>query len=259
MAPGGAAKTPGFQGESVQHTNGQTGLARKTGNRLLDRLPDEEWQQVVSQLEEIDMPLGMKLSESDAPVELVYFPTAGAISTVATTSAGESVEVYLAGREGFSGVAALFNLPEMAHGVVVQVAGRGYRMRASSFRNLVHTLKAFRELIYRTIYLRMVLATQSVLCNRLHEVEQRLARWLLTLADRVESEQVQVTQEYIAEMLGARRSTVTVAAGALQDRGLISYSRGKVTILDRPGTIAAACECYETVAAAHRRIWGVMR
>jgi len=129
-------------------------------------------------------------------------------------------------------------------------------MRAAAFRNAVHSMRGLRELIYRTIYLRMVLATQSVLCNRLHEVEQRLARWLLTLADRVESEQVQVTQEYIAEMLGARRSTVTVAAGALQERGLIAYSRGKVTILDRPGTIATACECYQIVAAAHRRVWG---
>ena len=238
------------------HTNGQTGLVRGTGNRLLDRLPDDEWLQVVSQLEDVEMPLGLKLSESDAQVDFVYFPTAGAISTVATTSAGESVEVYLAGREGFSGIAALFNLPEMAHGVVVQVAGRGYRMRAAGFRNAVNSLRAFRELIYRTIYLRMVLSTQSVLCNRLHEVEQRLARWLLTLADRVESEQVQVTQEYIAEMLGARRSTVTVAAGALQERGLISYSRGKVTILDRPGTIATACECYQIVSAAHQRVWG---
>lgn len=240
----------------MPHANGQTGLFRGTGNRLLDRLPEDEWQQIVAQLEEVDMPLGMRLSDSDAAVDLVYFPTAGAISTVATTSAGESVEVYLAGREGFSGVAALFDLPEMAHGVVVQVAGRGYRMRALAFRNAVHSLKAFRELIYRTIYLRMVLATQSVLCNRLHEVEQRLARWLLTLADRVESEQVQVTQEYIAEMLGSRRSTVTVAAGSLQERGLISYSRGKVIILDRPGTIASACECYQIVAAAHRRVWG---
>jgi CRP-like cAMP-binding protein len=244
-----------FEGKVLQ-TNGQTGLVRGTGNRLLDRLPDDEWQQVAAMLEEVDMPLGMKLTEPDAQVDLVYFPTAGAISTVATTSAGESVEVYLAGREGFSGVAALFNLPEMGHGVVVQVAGRGYRMRGSGFRNAVHSMQGFRELIYRTIYLRMVLATQSVLCNRLHEVEQRLARWLLTLADRVESEQVQVTQEYIAEMLGSRRSTVTVAAGALQERGLISYSRGKVTILDRPGTIATACECYQIVAAAHHRVWG---
>src|SRR5215469_9581382 len=256
MAPRVAPRTIQIFEDNVLSTNGQTGLLRGTGNRLLDRLPDDEWQQVVSMLEEVDMPLSMKLTEPDASVELVYFPTAGAISTVATTSAGESVEVYLAGREGFSGVAALFNLPEMAHGVVVQVAGRGYRMRASAFRNAVDSMQSFRELIYRTIYLRMVLATQSVLCNRLHEVEQRLARWLLTLADRVESEQVQVTQEYIAEMLGARRSTVTVAAGALQERGLIAYSRGKVTILDRPGTIATACECYQIVAAAHRRVWG---
>lgn len=226
------------------------------GNQILNRLPLEDRRRIAAQLEEVDLPLGMRLTEPDCPVEFVYFPTCGAISTVATTSAGESVEVFLAGREGFSGAAALFNLPEMAHGVVVQVAGRGYRMRGTAFRNMVHEMPALRDLVYRTLYLRMVLSAQSVLCNRLHEVEPRLARWLLTLTDRAESEQVQVTQEYIAEMLGARRSTVTLAAGALQERGLITYSRGKVRILDRPRTIEAACECYSIVEASYRRLWG---
>jgi CRP-like cAMP-binding protein len=129
-------------------------------------------------------------------------------------------------------------------------------MRAAAFRDAVHSMPGFRESIYRTLYLRLALSSQSVLCNRLHEVEQRLARWLLTLADRAESEQVQVTQEYIAEMLGARRSTVTVAAGLLQDRGLITYSRGRVTIVDRPRTIATACECYAMVRAAYAKVWG---
>jgi CRP-like cAMP-binding protein len=235
--------------------SGQSTLSRRTGNHLLDRLSEDEWELLAPLFEEIDMPLGMKLTKPEAPVEFVYFPARGAISTVATTSRGESVEVFLAGREGFSGIAALFNLPELAHGVVMQVPGHGHRIRAAAFRNAVHSMPGFRELIYRTIYLRMVLSTQSVLCNRLHEVEQRLARWLLTLADRAESEQVQVTQEYIAEMLGARRSTVTVAAGILQDRGLITYSRGKVTILDRPRTVATACECYAIVCAAYARVW----
>jgi CRP-like cAMP-binding protein len=244
------------QSQNGHVTNGHPTAAQRTGNHLLDRLCSDEWKLIAPLLEEVDMPLGMKLTTPDAPVEFVYFPARGAISTVATTSSGESVEVFLAGREGFSGIAALFNLPELAHGVVVQVPGRGHRIRAAAFRNAVHSMPAFRELIYRTIYLRMVLSTQSVLCNRLHEVEQRLARWLLTLADRAESEQVQVTQEYIAEMLGARRSTVTVAAGILQDRGLISYSRGKVTILDRPRTVATACECYAIVCAAYDRVWG---
>lgn len=234
-------------------------LVRDTGNHLLDRVPEDEWRRIAPQLEDVELPLGMKLTEPDRPVEFAYFPKGGAISTVATTSAGESVEVFLAGREGFSGVAALFELPEMAHGVVVQVAGRGCRMRATPFRDAVHSLPGFRKLVYRVLYLRTLLSAQSVLCNRLHEVEQRLARWLLTLADRVESEQVLVTQEYMAEMLGARRSTVTVAAGALQQRGLISYSRGKISILDRPGTIAAACECYSIVEAAERRVWSETR
>lgn len=226
------------------------------GNQIINRLPIDDRRRIAAQLEEVDLPLGMQLTAPESPVDFVYFPASGAISTVATTSAGESVEVFLAGREGFSGIAALFDLPEMAHAVVVQVAGRGYRMRAPAFRAAVQEMPELRDLIYRTIYLRLALCTQSVLCNRLHEVEQRLARWLLTLADRVESEQIQVTQEYIAEMLGARRSTVTLAAGALQDRGLISYSRGKVRILDRPGCIQAACECYGIVEASYRRIWG---
>jgi CRP-like cAMP-binding protein len=229
---------------------------RETGNHLLDRVPEDEWRQIAAQLEEVEMPLGMKLTEPDMPVEFVYFPTSGVVSTVARTSVGESVEVFLAGREGFSGAAAVFDLPEMSHGVVVQVSGRGCRMRAAAFREAVYSMPGVRNLVHRVLYTRMVLATQSVLCNRLHEVEQRLARWLLTLADRVESEQVNVTQEYMAEMLGARRSTVTVAAGTLQERGLISYSRGKITILDRPRTIQTACECYTIVDAAYRRVWG---
>jgi CRP-like cAMP-binding protein len=238
-------------------TNGaRSGTAVVPGNFLLNRLPLEERRLLLPHLEAVDMPLGLQLTEPERPVEYAYFPASGAISTVATTSSGESVEVFLAGREGFSGMAALFNQTEMSHSVVVQVAGKGHRMRAAAFREAVETLPAFRDLIYRTVYLRLVLSTQSVLCNRLHEVEQRLARWLLTLADRVESEQVQVTQEYIAEMLGARRSTVTVVAGELQERGLIRYSRGNVTILDRPRTIATACECYSIVQAAHRRVWG---
>ena len=244
------------QSQNGHPTNGQSIPPQRTGNHLLDRLPEDEWTLVQPLLEEIDMPLGLKLTKPESLVEFVHFPARGAISTVATTSQGESVEVFLAGREGFSGIAALFNLPELSHGVVVQVPGRGYRMRAAAFRNAVHSMPGFRELVYRTIYLRMVLSTQSVLCNRLHEVEQRLARWLLTLADRAESEQVIVTQEYIAEMLGARRSTVTVAAGILQDRGLITYSRGKVTILDRPRTSATACECYSIVCAAYAKVWG---
>jgi CRP-like cAMP-binding protein len=243
------------QSQNGHAAGGQSATPQRTGNHLLDRLSEDEWTFVAPSLEAVDMPLGMKLTRPDAPVELVYFPARGAISTVATTSQGESVEVFLAGREGFSGMAALFNLPELAHGVVVQVPGHGYRMRAAAFRNAVHSMPGFRDLIYRTIYLRMVLSTQSALCNRLHEVEQRLARWLLTLADRAESEQVQVTQEYIAEMLGARRSTVTVAAGILQERGLITYSRGKVSILDRPRMVETACECYAIVSAAYAKVW----
>ena len=223
-------------------------------NHFLASLPQPELERIASKLVFVDLPQGMLLSEPDEPIAYLYFPEHGLISTNATTPAGESIELGMIGREGFSGVAALLGQPEMPHTVVVQTPGDGYRLRTSVILEELKNSPRLREMVDNFLYVQMVTATQSVLCARLHGLQQRLARWLLTAADRSETEHLQLTQEYMARMLGARRSTVTVTAQALQEAGMIEYRRGRVTIVDRPKFEAAACECYEIVKASHQRL-----
>jgi len=157
-------------------------------------------------------------------------------------------------KEGFSGLAALLDQPQMSHSVVMQGAGEGFRIRASVLRSEFLKCGVLQRIIYGFIYLQIAQITQSVLCNRLHEVEARLARALLTSADRMETESLHLTQEFLSQMLGVQRSTVTVAAGELQRAGLIGYSRGHIHILDRPGLTERACECYSIVKATYNRV-----
>ncbi|HTF44124.1 MAG TPA: Crp/Fnr family transcriptional regulator [Terriglobales bacterium] len=202
----------------------------------------------------VDLPLEMRLSEPNEPIEYIYFLNTGLISTDALTEKGESVEVGVIGREGFAGLPALLDQPQMSHSVMMQGVGEGLRIRSSILRD--HFLKGgtLQRLIHTFAYLQFVQVTQSVLCNRMHEVDARLARWLLTSADRMESESLNLTQEFLAQMLGVQRSTVTVAAGDLQRAGMIGYSRGKIHILDRPKLVRTACECYRIVSSSYQRV-----
>ena len=228
-------------------------------NHFLASLPFEEYQRIAGKLVFVDLPQGMLLSEPDEPIAYLYFPEYGLISTNATTPAGESIEVGMIGREGFSGVAALLGQPEMQHTVVVQTPGNGYRLRSSVMLEEMQQSPKLRQMVDNFLYVQMATATQSVLCARLHGLQQRLSRWLLTAADRSESEHLQLTQEYMARMLGSRRSTVTVTAQALQEAGMIEYRRGKVTIVDRPKFETAACECYRIVKDTHDRLMPKIR
>jgi CRP-like cAMP-binding protein len=196
----------------------------------------------------------MQLSEPNHPIEHVYFLNSGLISTDALTEKGESVEVGVIGREGFSGLPALLDQPQMSHSVLIQGIGEGLRIRSSIVRDEFLKGGVLQQLVHAFTYLQMVQVTQSVLCNRMHEVETRLARWLLTSADRMESESLNLTQEFLAQMLGVQRSTVTVAAGELQRAGMIGYSRGKINIMDRDALTKVACECYDIVSASYQRI-----
>lgn len=202
----------------------------------------------------MELHLEMRLSEPNEPIEYVYFLNSGLISTDALTEKGESVEVGVIGREGFAGLPALFDQPQMSHTVLMQGAGDGFRIRSSILREQFLKGGTLQRLVHTFAYLQMVQVTQSVLCNRMHEVDARLARWLLTSADRMESDSLNLTQEFLAQMLGVQRSTVTVAAGELQRAGMIGYSRGKIHILDRPRLAATACECYRIVSASYRRV-----
>jgi CRP-like cAMP-binding protein len=225
-------------------------------NWILARLPESQLSSLTKYLVPVDLPLGMLLSEPQRPIEYAYFPLTGLISTDALTSSGESVEVGVVGREGFSGLAGLLGHSQMQHSVQVQGSGSGLRIRMSVLREEFLKGGSLAQMVYDFVYLQMVQVSQSVLCNRLHAVDARLARWLLTSADRSESEQLMLTQEFLAQMLGSRRSTVTVAAGELQRQGMIDYKRGKIRISDRAKLEAVSCECYQIVKSAYERVLG---
>lgn len=223
-------------------------------NIILSQLPAAEYAALAKHLVPIELPLDKRLSEPNQPIEFVYFLNSGLISTDAVTVKGEQVEVGLIGREGFSGLAALMDQPQMSHMVIMQGSGEGLRIRSSVVRAEFLKGGMLQKLVHAFAYLQLVQITQSVLCNRMHEVEARLARWLLSSADRMESEFLHLTQEFLSQMLGVQRSTVTVAAGELQRNGLIGYSRGRIHILNRAGLIAKTCECYGIVNASYDRI-----
>jgi len=223
-------------------------------NLILSQLPADEYAALAKHLVPVELPLEKRLSEPNQPIEFVYFLNTGLISTDAVTERGEQVEVGLIGREGFSGLPALLDQPQMSHMVIMQGAGEGFRIRSSVVRAEFLKGGTLQKLVHAFAYLQLVQITQSVLCNRMHEVEARLARWLLSSADRMESEYLHLTQEFLAQMLGVQRSTVTVAAGELQRNGMIGYSRGRIHILDRAGLAAKACECYGIVSTVYNRM-----
>jgi len=239
-------------GRASNH-NGETTRPR---NLILQRLPDEQYRGIMRHLVPVDMPSGMRLGEPNRPLEYVYFPVAGLISVHSLTERGESVEVGSIGREGLSGVSGLLGHVQMPHSVVVQGAGTGLRIRAGILREEFVKGGIFAQAVNSFIYMQMVQMAQSVLCGRLHSVDMRMARWMLTASDLTESDVIFVTQELLSQMLGSRRSTVTVAAGELQRKGLIDYSRGKVRITDRPGLESTTCECYHVVRGAHQQFVG---
>lgn len=244
-------RTPG-----VRNNHMMSELFARPRNLILAQLPDAEYEALARFLVPVDLPLETRLSEPNEPIEFVYFLNTGLISTDALTEKGESVEVGVIGREGFSGLPALLDQPQMSHSVLMQGVGEGLRIRSSIAREQFLKGGTFQRLVHAFAYLQLVQTSQSVLCNRMHEVDARLARWLLSSADRMESESLNLTQEFLARMLGVQRSTVTVAAGDLQRAGIIGYSRGKINILDRPALESKACECYGIVNSSYQRMLG---
>jgi CRP-like cAMP-binding protein len=219
-------------------------------------MPEEQFRALARHLVPVDLSFGMRLSEPNRPIEYIYLPVSGLISVHALTERGESVEVGIIGREGISGVSALLGHNQMPHSVMVQAAGTALRVRTGVLRDEFLKGGVFAQAIYSMLYMQMVMMAQSVLCGRLHPVDTRMARWMLTAADRTESESITITQEFLAQMLGSRRSTVTVAAGELQRLGFIDYSRGRVRITDRPGLESVSCECYQVVRVAYEQLLG---
>lgn len=245
---------PGIQTPAVPVIGLVPPVQRKFRNSILSQLPVDELSAISRHLVPVALPLGMPVSEPNRPIEHIYFLETGLISTDALTRKGEQVEIGVIGREGFAGLAALLDQPQMPHSVTVQGRGEALRVRSSIVRSEYMKGGVLHRMIGAFMYLQLAQITQSVLCNRMHEVEQRLARWLLTSADRSDSDVLQLTQEALSQMLGVQRSTVTVAAGDLQRRGLIGYSRGRIQILNRAALAEVSCECYGIVRASYDRI-----
>jgi len=222
-------------------------LARAKRNRILAALPGAEIEPMLPDLREIQLPHGRVLYASDEPIRRVYFPLTGAASIIAESPDGESCDVAVVGNEGFVGLPVLLGTGQVPMKAVTQVPGSALEMGVQEFRGHLHSARKLHRLLTYYTQMRMVEMGQTVLCNRVHPVEQRTARWLLQLDERVEEAPFELTQEFFATMLGTHRPSVTLAAGHLRDLGLIDYSRGSIKVLDRDGLEAASCACYRVV------------
>jgi CRP-like cAMP-binding protein len=192
--------------------------------------------------------LRQNLYEEDGPMTDVWFPGAGVLSMLAATSAAQTrIEVATIGPDGMLGVPLLLGARRSPGVVFPQVEGHGWRMGADEFLDAVRRYADFASVMQRYACALLVQVAQGTACNRAHDVAQRCARWLLQTHDRVTGDTLDLTQEFLAEMLGERRATVNQAATALQQRGLIRYSRGRITVTNRPGLEAAACGCYRFI------------
>jgi CRP-like cAMP-binding protein len=225
-------------------------------NRLLAPLPREDRERLFPSLEPITFALGDVLYESGRPMDYVYFPTTSIVSLVYTMEDGATVEMGLAGSDGVVGIALFLGGDTTPNRAVVQIAGGAIRMPAQILQEEFKRGGALQLLLLRYTQALITQISQTAVCNRLHALEQRLCRWLLLCLDRVQSNELRMTQEFISNMLGGRRESVTVAAGRLQDAGLIHYSRGHIRVLNRPGLEATVCECYRVVQNEFERLFG---
>jgi CRP-like cAMP-binding protein len=216
-------------------------------NHLLAALPAEVQSRLFPNLELIDLPYGKVLYESGDAMRYVYFPVDSIVSLLYVMENGASAEVSVVGNEGFVGMALLMGGDSTPSQAMVQSAGHGYRLAAHLFKKEFHRQSGMQILLLRYMQALITQMTQTAVCNRHHSVEQQLCRWLLLCLDRVTGDQLFMTQELMANMLGVRREGVTEAAGSLQKQGGITYTRGRITVLDRAVIEKLSCECYAVV------------
>ena len=220
---------------------------RSVGNLLLANLPGDALVLVEPDLRQLTLPQGVVCYGAGDPIDQVYFPHTGMISQLITTGDGDMVETASTGREGAVGLQCGLGPRLSFTRTMVQIPGKFSAIAAVRFEHAASRSAALRELIVRYTETVWAEAQQNAACNAIHDGSSRLCRWLLQCADRTGSEQLLLTQEFLSEMLGVRRTTVTLLAQELQKRGILRYSRGRITILDRPALEANACECYEAV------------
>jgi CRP-like cAMP-binding protein len=225
-----------------------------TQNHILAAFPTAEYERLSARLELVPMPLGQVLCESGAHLTHVYFPTTAIISMLYVLEDGASAEIAVVGNEGILGISIFMGGETTPSRAVVRSAGFGYRLKADLLREEFNRAGPVLRLLLRYTQALITQMTQTAVCNRHHSVEQQLCRALLLTLDRLSSNSVIMTQELIANMLGVRREGVTDAAGNLQRAGLISYRRGHIEVLNRPGLEKSVCECYGVVKVEFDRL-----
>ncbi|WP_342245516.1 Crp/Fnr family transcriptional regulator [Pseudomonas sp. OTU5201] len=225
-------------------------------NRLLSGIPGRERDRILNRCESVNLDFGRTLCEVDQPYSHAYFPLTGFISLVAKLDAHRPLEMGLIGSEGMLGVTLMLGVRKAPNRAVVQGAGSAWRISAPHLSRELGECPALQRRMNRYLFVLMAQLAQTAACTHFHQIQPRLARWLLMTQDRAQADHFHLTHELLADMLGVRRSGITVAAGALQQKHLIHYTRGEITILDRSGLEAAACECYGAVTDCYSRLLG---
>jgi CRP-like cAMP-binding protein len=231
-----------------------TDLNNLCQNQLLRAMPAEVYELLLPHLEPVDMNLGEVIHESGGELCYVYFPTNCIVSLLYVMENGSSAEIAVVGNDGIVGVAVFMGGGTMPNRAVVQSAGQAYRLRGQLLMQAFNQHGTIHHLLLRYTQALITQMAQTAVCNRHHSIDQQLCRWLLLSLDRLATNELTMTQELIANMLGVRREGVTEAAGKLQDAGLIHYSRGRILVLDRPGLEARVCECYQVVKIESDRL-----
>jgi len=228
-------------------------------NHLLRLLPPEEYQRIAPSLQVVRAEFKQVIFERHQAIEWVYLPIDSVFSVLTYMHNGDAVEVGTIGNEGLSGIDLLIGADHASETTICQVAGQSLRMRAADFRQHVATDTPLRRVAMQFLQVYLGQVSQSVACNRLHTIEERFARWVLMTHDRVRTDRFHLTQEFLADMLGVHRPSVSLVASAFQQAGLIRYSRGNLTIVDRAGLEGMSCECYGVVKERFQRVLGLSR
>ncbi len=229
-------------------------LPNRVPNRLLASLPPDVFAPLQAHLKPVDLKLGDVLAEPGGTVKRVHFPHSGAISLVVEMSVGDMIETAIVGNDGVLNAAAALDGKMSLNKGIVQLAGVASAIDADRLRGIADDSKALRSIIIRHEQVLFAQSQQSAACNASHSVEERMCRWLMRMRELSDGDELQLTQEFLAQMIGVRRSSVSIVAGALQKAGLIKYRRGNIRILDVEGLREGCCECYGTVQAHYDRM-----
>ena len=223
-------------------------------NHLLRALPDEEFEAIAPLLEPVRLPRSAELEAANETIEFVYFPTTGVASIIAVEEDGESVDTAMIGREGMTGLPVFLDTGQSPARTIVQVPMEGVRMRSEELRRQLRGGGRLTALLQRHTQVVMVTMTQLILCNRMHRLDQRAARWLLQVDERVDERPFQVTQEFLAQMIGVQRPGLSVVMRQFKDAGLVNYARGQISIADHRGLAGRSCGCITIIRAEAERL-----